>query len=328
MADGAENFLVLVEHSDNQIDSLSLQLLKKARQLADRNGATLTALVLGSDLGKVLVTLGNSGADRVLFADYPELNLYNPELFTKVVAEMAKPANPDLLLMGYSFLGMEVGPALAVRLGVPLLSNCVDLDLNEDGNAVVSRSIYGGAWQVKLRVRTPIIVSIQKGALGGGGGNERQATIAGFPASFDLSSLRTRVVEIQKPAAGEVDITKAEIIVAAGRGIGQVSNLNQIRGLARALGGVVAGTRPVIDMGWLPGEYLVGLSGKTVTPRVYIACGISGSAQHLAAMSESQMIIAINKDANAPIFSVAHYAIVGDLFELVPAITEEIEKRR
>jgi electron transfer flavoprotein alpha subunit len=223
---------------------------------------------------------------------------------------------------------MEIGPALAFRLGMPLFSNCVDLELQGDGDAVVSRSIYGGAWQVKLRVKAPIVASFQKGALSGGSENKRPATLAGFPTSINLNSLKTRVVEIQKPEVGEVDITKAEVIVAAGRGIGQASNLSQIRTLAKALGGVVAGTRPVIDMGWLPAEHLVGLSGKTVAPRVYIACGISGSAQHLAGMSESQVIIAINKDANAPIFSVAHYAVVGDLFTLIPAVVEEVEKRR
>jgi len=318
------DILVLVEHYDNQVDTLSLQLLKKSRQIANRKGVSLIALVLGCGVKSIAETVAAAGPDKVMTADYVELNPYNPEIYTRVLGEMINAANPSLILLGYSFLGMEIAPAISARLVIPLFSNCTDFDLSEDGSVTVTRPVYSGTLQVKIQSALPLIISVQKGALVGGIGISKAVEIVPFSTRIETNSLRTLVKEVIKPAIGEVDIAKAAVIVAAGRGVGQPANLNLIKKLAGALGGVIAATRPVIDMGWLPPEYLVGLSGKTVSPKIYLACGISGAAQHLAGMSDSQMIIAINKDASAPIFGVAHYAVVGDLFALVPAIINEI----
>jgi electron transfer flavoprotein alpha subunit len=286
---------VLIEHTDNQIDALSLQLLNKARVLADRSGVKVTALVLGSGINSVAELATSAGADRVLVADYGELSPYNPEVYTEVVAEMVREEDPSLLLLGYSFLGMEIAPAVSARLGIPLISNCADLDLSEDGSPVVVRPVHNGFSHVKMQGSLPLIISVQKGALSGRPGTLKSADVITFDTRFETISLRTVVKEVIKPAPGEVDLTKASVIVATGRGIGQQSNLSLFKTLADALGGVIAATRPVIDMGWLPAEYLAG-------------------------MSESQLIVAINKDINVPIFRVAHYAIVGDIFEVVPSI--------
>ena len=313
---------VFIEHLDGEVDTLSLQLLNKARQLADKAGVKVVALVLGSELAGVAGTVSCNGADVVMAADHPELSIYNPELYTRVISKMIGDVSPSLVLLGYTFPGMEMAPAVSTRLGIPVFSNCVDVDIElaEDNSASIIRPVYSGTSHVKLKATLPLVVSIQKGSLARGTSIPKPFNLVPFSSLMGIGTLKTRVKEILKPSVGEVDITKASVIVGVGRGIGQASNLSLVRDLAECLGGVIAATRPVVDMGWLPAEYQVGLSGKTVSPKVYIACGISGAAQHVAGISESRVIVAINKDANAPIFNVAHYAIIGDLFEVVPAI--------
>jgi electron transfer flavoprotein alpha subunit len=322
------NILVLIELRDGAVDKLSLQLLAKARQLADSNDFKVVALAAGSGLKPITEFLIDKGADTVLSADHPQLADYNPELYTRTICEMISGRDYSLVLLGYTFIGMETGAALAARLSLPLFSNCIDIEIGSDASISLVRPVYGGMLQTRLKGTLPVMVSIQKGALAGGARTSRPAILESFDAKIDVSLLRTVVKEILHPPADEVDITKANVIVGVGRGIGQPSNLGLARKLAETLGGVIAATRPVIDMGWLPAGYLVGLSGKTVSPRVYIACGISGAAQHLAGMGDSQLIIAINKDANAPIFNVAHYAVTGDLFQLIPAMIEEFKSTK
>ena len=316
------DILVIVEHHDNEVDTLSLQLLNKARHLAEPLGARVLALVLGSGIDTVVDRVSEMGADSAMVADYPELSPYNPEIYCRLLTEMIRASDPALVLLGHTFLGMEVAPAVSTRLGIRLASNCTDIELSDDGLPVVARPVYGGTKHVKIMGDLPLMISVQKGGLVGETRFSQKASLIPFRTEIDVGSLRTRITSVLKPSVGEVDISKANVIVGVGRGIGQPANIDMARKLASALGGVIAATRPVIDQGWLPPEYLVGLSGAMVSPRVYIACGISGAAQHLAGMGDAQMIIAINKDLNAPIFNVAHYAVVGDLFQIVPALIE------
>lgn len=316
--------LVLVEHRDNQVDSVSLQLLSKGRQLADKLGVQLNAVILGSDIGVIGDSLAGRGVDTVFLADHPELAPYNPEIFANVLTDILQTVNPILLLLGYTFLGMEIGPCVATRLGIRLVSNCTDIELSPEGLPILTRPIYSEMVQVKVKGSFPVIASVQMGALS----TDVLSTGHSARVPIDVEAgryppLRTKIVDVIRAIAGEVDLTKADVIVAVGRGIEKAANLKLAKELAQGLGGVIAASRPVIDMGWLPPEYLVGLSGKTVSSKVYIACGISGAAQHIAGMSGSQMIIAINKDSNAPIFQVAHYGLLGDLFEILPALIDE-----
>jgi electron transfer flavoprotein alpha subunit len=322
------NILVLIELRDRTVDSLSLQLLNKARQLADSKDLKVIALAAGSDLKEITEFLMDKGADTVLTADHPQLAIYNPELYTRVVCEMISSREHSLVLLGYTFIGMETASAMAARLSMPLISNCTDIEIEDNGSISVVRPVYGGTLQTRLKGALPVMVSIQKGALAGGSRASKPAILESFNPRIDTSTLRTVVRAVLQPPTGEIDITRANIVVGIGRGIGQPANISLARKLAAALDGVIAATRPVIDMGWLPPEYLVGLSGKTVSPRVYIACGISGAAQHLAGMGDSHLIIAINKDTNAPIFNVAHYAVVGDLFQVIPAMIEEFNSSK
>ena len=318
--------LVLVEHHNNEVDTFSLQLLNKGRHLADQLGVGLGALILGSDLDMVVENVCDKGVDVVFTLDNPEITPYNPEIFSKAVVDIMKPANPQLLLMGYTILGMEIAPIVAVRAGVRLISNCTDIDLSPEGLPIVSRPMYSEMVHARLKTSLPLIVSIRKGKLSGKELLPGEAKRVPVASKLDLDSVRTKVISVLEPAIGEIDLTKAQLIVAVGRGIKKATNIELAKRLAEALGGVIAGSRPVIDLGWLSPAYQVGLSGMSVSPQVYIACGISGAAQHTAGMSDSQMIIAINEDPDAPIFRVANYGIVGDLFEIMPVLIESAEQ--
>lgn len=268
----------------------------------------------------------NLGFWLVFTLDNPEVTEYNPEILSRAAVDIMKTANPQLLLMAYTILGMGIAPIIAVRSGLRLISNCIDIELSPEGLPIVSRPMYSEMVHTRIKASLPLIVSIRKGKLSGKELFPRETKRVPVAAKFDLDSVRTKVITVLQPPIGEVDLAKARLIVAVGRGIKKAANIELAKRLAKALGGEIAGSRPVIDMGWLPPAYQVGLSGMTVSPQVYIACGISGAAQHLAGMTDSQMIIAINEDPNAPIFRVANYGVVGDLFKVMPVLIESAEK--
>jgi electron transfer flavoprotein alpha subunit len=219
---------------------------------------------------------------------------------------------------------METGPAVAIRLGNTMVTNCTEL-LVEDDDLSVVRPMFGGTLlaQIRLNKMAPCILSFEKGILPRDPLPSKKALLEKIPFDFGLQTLRTKVKKVIAAVTGDVDITKARILVSVGRGIGSPDKIQIIRDLAEALGGAVACSRPVADMGWLPVAHQVGISANTVAPDVYVACGISGASQHVTAMRDSSTIIAINKDPNAPIFRVADYGIVGDLFDVVPAMIKE-----
>ncbi|MCH7544687.1 MAG: transposase [Proteobacteria bacterium] len=227
----------------------------------------------------------------------------------------------------YLWKERELAPAIAVGLGVTAMTNCVDVGI-EDGAVVVTRPFFDGTQHAKivLEGKGPPLVALQAGATPTVELGAREVAVR--PVAVDLSAVpaRGQVLEVIEEAPGDVDITKAEIIVAVGRGIGGKEKIAVIEELTQALGGLMACSRPLVDLGWLGRERQVGASGKSVAPKVYLACGISGASQHLSGMSESRLIVAINKDPNAPIFQVAHYGVVGDLLEIVPALTAEARK--
>lgn len=313
--------LVLAEHRNGELDSITFQLLNKGRELADKSGGQLKVLLLGKNMAAPAQILAREAADAVLVAAHPLLEPYNPEIYRNVVCDVIKNVKPGLFLIGHTFLGMEIGPAIATRLGIVLASNCVEAELS-DGAFTVTRPVFAGVAHAKLELQgpTPYMVSLQKGKLIRKTPSGKIAAITPVPVQIDESSLRTKVIGTVEAAVCGVDISKADIVVAVGRGIGGKASVQMAEDLANAIGGVVACSRPVADFGWVAAERLVGMSGKTVKPKVYIACGISGASQHVAGMVDSQLIIAINKDKSAPIFQVAHYGVVGDLFKIVGLI--------
>lgn len=320
----AGDIVIAVEHSEGEIEGISRRLLGKGRTLADKKSAGLVAMLIGHNTGHLADVLRSSGPDEIVFLEDPELEEAFPEQRARAMADIIKGIAPSLILMGYTYEGMEVGPALASHLGISLISNGVDVEWS-GASWIVTRSVYEGFYHVRVETKAgvPFIVSLQPAAVRSKPVCSEPARIRRFGWEPMRAETRMKVVEVLKPALEGLDISKADVIVAAGRGIGNAANLKLIQDLADALGGVVAGSRPVIDLGWLEKGRLVGMSGKTVSPRVYIACGISGAAQHTAGMSGSGRIIAIDKNPNAPIFQVAHYGIVGDLFQIVPAVIRE-----
>jgi electron transfer flavoprotein alpha subunit len=315
--------LVIVEHRKQRVTDISLQMLSKGRQLADETGADLLAVVIGRGTGVYAEEVAE-WADMVLVVEDPEMVEPLAEPFRKILSATIKDRKPLLVLMGHSSFGMDLAPALAVELGVPLVTDCTDVSL-EDGHVMVRRSIYNGkvngiyscvpseTVMVTGRIgEFPVKESDRRGKI------ERVDSSPGD--EFDYKRFEGYT---EQEAAG-VDISQAEVLVSVGRGIKDKENIEIAERLANELGGVLACSRPVVDNGWLPAEHQVGLSGKTVQPKLYLALGISGAFQHAVGMKGSKMIVAVNKDARAPIFSVADYGIVDDIFKVAPLLAQKI----
>jgi electron transfer flavoprotein alpha subunit len=321
------DILVLVEHSAGKIDSLSFQLLAIGQRLAAEMKVDLLAAAIGHRMENVVEALQGHGTDKIFVVDNPALPLASAEVQAHVFAQVARQIAPRLVLIGYSLVGMELTPAIANNLGMNALTNCVNIELR-DGVVTVTRPLFDGTMQahIALDETATAVIALQQGTVPAIVPSAKQAVVHWITIDVNSVPSRSRVLEITEEPKGDVDLGKAEIIVAVGRGIGDQEKIHFTADLAEALGGTLACSRPVVDVGWLPRERQVGASGKSVAPKVYIACGISGAIQHLTGMRDSKRIIAINKDPNAPIFQVAHIGVVGDLFEIVPALTDAAEK--
>jgi electron transfer flavoprotein alpha subunit len=319
--------IVLVEHRSNEVESITYQMLGAGRKLAHGLGGQLLALVIGHEPGRITESLRDKGMDKILIVDEPALSQAGPEAQAHVIAEVARQTAPRLLLVGYSLVGMELAPAIAAKLGAPAMTNCIDVELREE-SLLVTRPLFDGTRhaQILLDKTVPAVVALQKGMTPSLQLAVKTAPVERFQVDLSNISFRSRLLEVIEEPPSAIDIAKAELVVSVGRGIGEKEKIPMIQALADALGGVMGCSRPIVDVGWLPRDRQVGSSGKNVAPKVYIACGISGASQHLSGMSESRRIIAINKDANAPIFQVAHYGVVGDLLNVVPALTEAAKK--
>lgn len=319
--------LVIAELWNGKVEGVTFQMLTKGRAIADSLGLRLGLLLVGSQLDQVAAGLAERGADDIFVVDDARLATPAGDVEADAVATALREIAPRLVLVGATLVGMERAPAIAARHDLPALTNCVDIDV-EDGEIIVTRPLFDGTVHAKLALDDgPALVALQKGATPTLPLPAKAARVRRLTVDFAAGAKGAEVLRIIEEPASDIDITKADIIVSVGRGIGDREKLPIIEDLARALGGLMGCSRPLIDQGWLPRERQVGASGKTVAPKVYIACGISGASQHLAGMSEAKMIVAINKDREAPIFQVAHYGIVGDLFEIVPALIAAAGKR-
>ena len=319
--------LVITEHWNGQVDGVTHQMLAKGRELADSMGAGLTALVVGHQLGGIVTVLQDKGMDLLEVIDDPALAQAGAEVHAAVIAEVAQRSEPRVVLIGYSLVGMELAPAIATKLKVTAMTNCVNVEVI-NGDLVVTRPVFDGTMhaEIVLKGSGPSLVGLRRGVSPAVRPPAKAASVQSTTMDVKAIGVRSELLQVIEAPASDVDIAKAEVLVSVGRGIGDKEKLSLIEELAQALGGLMACSRPLVDLGWLSRERQVGASGKSVAPKVYIACGISGASQHLSGMSDSRLIVAINKDANAPIFQVAHYGVVADLFELVPALTEEAKK--
>jgi electron transfer flavoprotein alpha subunit len=315
--------LVIAEQRDGAFRKVGFEAIAEARRLADSVGGEVVALVPGEGIADLAGPCGAHGADRVLIADHADLKEYNPETYAAAVAAAAAKESPAAILLGASSQGKDLAGRLAARLDAGVAMDCTEIRI-EDGNLVAIRPMYGGKVLAEVALSgTPQIAVLRPNAFEI---EERAAAGTAEPLEVDFAAPKARFVE-KHLETGKIELTEADIVVTGGRGMGG-ADYAVIEDLAEALGGAVGASRSAVDEGWRPHADQVGQTGKVVSPNLYIACGVSGAIQHLAGMSGSRVVVAINKDPEAPIFAKADYGIVGDLFEVVPAIAEAVRKTR
>lgn len=326
-----KNFWVYVECSEGHPKKVGLELLGPGRRHADELDEKLVAVLIGHSLDQAAGTCIAYGADEVVVVDAPAFAHYKTDLFAEAFYELIVKYKPSIVLMGATNNGRDMGPRVACRLRTGLTAGCTSLSIDEEtGKMAWTRPAFGGSLMATILCPNtwPQMGTVRPGVFKKGEPDpNRTGTIIREKIQVPEEKVRTRLVESIKEAAGEMlKVEDAERIVSGGRGLGKAENFSYIKELADALGAAVGSSRAAVDAGWIPHVHQVGLTGKTVGPRLYIACGISGAIQHLAGMSGSDVIVAINKDPAAPIFDVADYGIVGDLFEVLPVLTEEVRK--
>lgn len=318
--------LVVIEHRKQQLSDISFEMLSKGRQLADQLGNELLAVVIGKDVDKYAVEVA-SWADKVLVVKEEKLEGSLAEPYQKILSFIIKERKPRLVLIGHSSFGMDLAPALAIDIGSPLASDCTDISI-DNGNITVSRLIYNGKVKATYSFKPadtvvatgrPGVFTIEQG--------QRKGSIE------ETESLLKGEVEykrfegyVEPPETEEVDITKSSVLVAVGRGIKDKENIKLAKELADVMRGELACSRPISDNGWLSDAHHVGLSGKIVAPKLYLALGISGAFQHTVGIKRSETIIAVNRDPKAPIFAVSDYGVVDDLLQVVTALTRKISE--
>ena len=323
-----KEIVVLAEHRQGQWRDITFEMLSKGRQLAERFGSEVHAVVLGKGVANSTEAL-RSMAHRVLLVEDERLEVFNSETYQTVLAQLIMERKPLLTLIGHSTLGMDLAPNLAVQLNMPLATDCIGVDAKED-SFILTRQIYGGKINstVSFNKPGPYLLTLRAGAFPVIQKDSLQGDIIPLPSPLTNGDLAKRFLAYVEAAMGDVDITQADVLVSVGRGIKGPENLPLVKEFAEAIGGTLSCSRPVVDKKWLPKGCQVGTSGKTVKPKVYIALGISGAFQHIAGMKGAGTVIAINKDPKAPIFGVAHYGIVGDLFKIIPALKEKAKELR
>ena len=350
---------VFCEQRQGALMSTDFELVSEARKLADELGCEVTGLLLGDNVEGIAKELGGYGADKVLVCDSPLLKDYTTDAYAKVVCDMVNEYKPEVLLIGATNIGRDLGPRCAARLHTGLTADATHLDIDtakyidflkesstidlskqkfdmEDRNLKMTRPAFGGHLMATIicpRFR-PQMSTVRPGVMQRAPFDQAKADkviVEKYPVELAASDLQTEVLEIVKAAKDLVDLTGAEVIVSVGRGIGKdvPTGIKLAEELAEALGGgVVGGSRAAVDAGWLSADHQVGQTGKTVRPKIYVALGISGAIQHLAGMQDSECIIAVNKNETAPIFEAADYGICGDLFKVVPMMIEALKAEK
>jgi electron transfer flavoprotein alpha subunit len=323
---------IYMEPSEEGVDSITKQIASKVGRIPPKLRGPLQGICMGDHLeGKEAQLKGL--IDELITVKVPSKYESNTEVISKILADVLSENSPGILFLGFTFQGMEIGPAVGWRLGIPVITNCTGFEW-DDTQAIVTRPINGGKLSVSFRINLErgAVISVQKGAWKEekvSNDTMNSVPVASLSWRDSWAAEKTEVIGISEASLeGQEDITKAEILVSVGRGLGDPENLPVIQELARKMGGVISCSRPVVDLGWLPSSRQVGISGKTVSPVIYLALGISGQTNHLAGINPSGIMIAVNKDPLAPIFSVANYGVVDNILEFVPELLEKIKQRK
>ena len=331
---------VFAQQVDNEVSGIALELIGKGKDLAKDLDTDVTAVLIGSDVKGLVDVLAEYGADKVIVVDDPELKEYRTEPYAHALASVINEFKPDIMLVGATAIGRDLGPRVSARVHTGLTADCTQLDIGDfpmvaipgkeqkHNQLLMTRPAFGGNTIATIACPDfrPQMATVRPGVM------QKAERVAGakaevieFNPGFTPDNKYVEILEVVKAVSDVADIMDAKILVSGGRGVGSPENFKLLEDLADALGGTVSCSRAVVDSGWKPRDLQVGQTGKTVRPQVYFAIGISGAIQHVAGMEESDLIVAINKDENAPIFDVADYGIVGDLNKIVPALTEQIK---
>ena len=316
--------LAVAEQRDGQLKKQGAEVIRAARGIADQTGGTVTALVIGKGVGDAAKAAGGYGAHAVLAADHEKLGAYAAGAFTTVVAEAVAKTGATLVLISATAQGKDYAPRVAVRLQAGFIADCTEVSV-DGGTLTATRPIYAGKALTDVRATSAVQVLTLRPNVFAAGDASGDAPVEHLAVTFGEKDFASVVQEV-RASSGKLDVAEADIVVSGGRGLKGPENFAMIEELAATLGGAVGASRAVVDAGWRPHEEQVGQTGKTVSPTLYVAVAISGAIQHLAGMSSSKYIVAINKDKDAPIFQIADYGIVGDAFEVVPAFTQELKK--
>jgi electron transfer flavoprotein alpha subunit len=322
--------LVFAEQRDGALKKVAFECLSEGRRLADRMGAALAAVVVGDRADALAGGIGRFGVDLTLTVSEPRLARYAPAAYARAAAEAVAQAAADVVLLPASAMGRDLSARLAARLGAGVAADCTALAFEGEGlkavrpvysGKVLATAVFEGPGPRVVTLRPNVFPVLDAPRQGKG-------EVRALSPSFDEKDFASRAVDVKLPERAEVDVAEADIVVSGGRAMKGPENFSYIRSLAEALGGTVGASRAAVDAGWIDHRYQVGQTGKVVSPKLYVACGISGAIQHLAGMSSSKIIVAINKDPDAPIFKIADYGIVGDLYALIPLLVEEAKKLR
>ena len=325
----AGNVVVFAERRAGQIKRPTIETVSTARRLADVLGGSLDVVALGPGAAAGADELASRGADRLFAVEADFLELYGGEAYAACVADVVRTSEAAVLLLPATSMGKDVAARVTARLGTACASDLVEIDVDADGTLRGKRPVYSGkalacvaipsARPAVATLRPNVFPLLEPDA-------SRKAEVVAVDPAMAADQPRARTVRLEQPGEQELDVAEASIIVSGGRGLKQPENFSLVRDLASALGGAVGASRAVVDADWISHAHQVGQTGKVVSPKLYVACGISGAIQHLAGMSTSKVIVAINKDPEAPIFKVADYGIVGDLFEVLPALTDAVRQ--
>lgn len=320
-----KDVLVFAEQYKNKVAPVTFELLGKGKELAEKINEKLLCVLLGDNISEKAKNLC-SYADKVYIYDNLALKDFKIDLYTDIISNLAEEIKPNIILFGATPIGRSLAPRIAVRLRTGLTADCTGLGIDKDGNLIQTRPAFGGNVMAKILCAKsrPQMTTVRYKVM-----KKAEKTKSGKFIIKDYSPVLSKIdiVKSEKMSIG-IDIVDADIVVSGGKGLGKPDGFKLLKEFANLIGGSIGASRAVVDEGWIDHIHQVGLSGRTVRPKLYIACGISGAVQHLAGMKTSDTIVAINKDPDAPIFKVAHYGIVGDLYEVIPALMKEIKNRK
>ena len=322
---------VIAEHYKGKIHDVVFQLLGKGRELADKRKTNLTLVILGADFENRLEVISQYGQDEIIYVKSKIMKDYYSDLYVKAISELIQENKPEIVLIGATPTGRDFAPRVSKRLNAGLTADCTGLEIDDEtGNLLQTRPTFGGNIMATIRTPNsrPQMATVRPGIFKIPEIKKKDVKTRTIEYDFKEKDTVTKIVKIITKAKAKVNLEEAEIIVAGGRGVGSKENFKIIEELAEVLKGEVGGSRVAVELDWIEHDHQVGQTGKTVSPRLYIACGISGAIQHVVGMQGADIIVAINRDENAPIFKVAHYGIAGDLHKVIPTLIEEVKRVR